>query len=100
MPTDKFKKGRKKTGGRKKGSLNKFTTLKEAYLDAFNSEEIGGSKGIVEAFKPTAFTKRDFFRLMAKMLPANVDFELSGSTDKKRQVIIKVVHVFEKDKKG
>ena len=58
---------------------NKFTTLKQAYLDAFNSEEIGGSNGIVDAFKPTAFTKRDFFKLMAKMLPVSVDVEHSGN---------------------
>ena len=72
MPTPKFKKGRGKTGGREKGVQNKFTTLKQAYLDAFNSKEIGGSDGIVKAFSPNAFTKRDFFRLMSRMLPSNI----------------------------
>lgn len=77
MPTRKFQKGDKKlpNSGRKKGTPNKFTTLKQAYLDAFNSKEIGGSKGIIEAFKPNAFTKRDFFKLMSKMLPTNVNVE-------------------------
>lgn len=71
-----YKKGESgNPNGRKKGSLGKFTTLKQAYLDAFNSEEIGGSNGIIEAFKPTNFTKRDFFRLMSKMLPTNVNVE-------------------------
>ncbi len=70
-----FEKGKEKTGGREKGVQNKFTTLKQAYLDAFNSKEIGGSNGIVDAFKPTAFTKRDFFKLMSKMLPTNVNVE-------------------------
>ena len=75
-----WKKGMKKVknSGRKKGVQNKFTTLKQAYLDAFNSKEIGGSDGIVEAFKPSAFTKRDFFKLIAKMLPTNVGVEHSG----------------------
>jgi len=75
MPTRKFQKGDKKppNSGRKKGTPNKFTTLKQAYLDAFNNEEIGGSEGIVDAFKSNAFTKREFFKLMAKMLPASID---------------------------
>jgi len=75
MPTRKFQKGDKKppNSGRKKGTPNKFTTLKQAYLDAFNNEEIGGSEDIVDAFKSNAFTKREFFKLMAKMLPASID---------------------------
>lgn len=73
----KFEKGkpRPKNAGRKQGTPNKFTTLKQAYLDAFKSKEIGGSDGIVEVFSKTAFTKRDFFKLMSKMLPTNVNVE-------------------------
>ena len=44
MPTKRFEKGRKKTGGRKKGIQNKFTTLKDAFINAFNSKEMGGEK--------------------------------------------------------
>ena len=72
MPIEKFKKGREKTGGRKKGVQNKFTTLKEAYLDAFNSKEMGSTQGLIDAFKVTPFTKRDFYKLISKMLPSNV----------------------------
>lgn len=75
MPTKKFEKGRQKTGGRKKGVKNKFTTLKQAYLDAFNSKEIGSTQGLVDAFKTTPFTKREFFKLISKMLPSNVNIE-------------------------
>lgn len=72
MPDTKFKKGKKKTGGRKKGVQNKFTTLKQSYLDAFNSKEIGSTQGLVDAFKTTPFTKREFFKLISKMLPSNI----------------------------
>lgn len=95
-----FEKGMEKTGGRKKGSLNQFTTLKQAFLDAFLSKEIDGTKGLIDVFSKNDIRKIEFFKLISKMLPANVDFELSGSTDEKRQVVIKVIHVFEKDKKG
>jgi len=79
----KFKKGHKKLlgAGRKRGTPNKFTTLKQAYLDAFNSKEIGSTQGLIDAFKVTPFTKRDFFRLMTKLLPSNVDVEHSGQID-------------------
>lgn len=75
-----WKKGMDKVekSGRKKGTQNKFTTLKQAYLDAFNSEELGGAQGLVDAFKPSNMTKRDFFKLISKMLPTNVGTEVSG----------------------
>jgi len=79
MPIEKFKKGRKKTGGRKKGVQNKFTTLKQAYLDAFNSKEMGSTEGLIDAFKVTPFTKREFYKLISKMLPSNVDTDVSGN---------------------
>ena len=81
MPTDKFKKGRDKTGGRKKGIKNKFTTLKQAYLDAFNSKDMGSTKGLIDAFKVNAFTKREFYKLISKMLPSNVGVEHGGNID-------------------
>ena len=74
MPTKKFKKGDKKpvNSGRKKGTLNKFTTLKQAFINAFNSKEMGGEKGMTEVFSATSFTKREFYKLISKMLPSNV----------------------------
>ena len=74
MPTKKFVKGepRPKNAGRKKGTPNKFTTLKQAFLNAFNSKEMGGEKGMTEVFSATSFTKREFYKLISKMLPSNV----------------------------
>ena len=83
MPIHRFKKGDKKpaNSGRKKGTLNKFTTLKQAYLDAFNSKEMGSTKGLVDAFKVNPFTKREFYKLISKLLPSNMDVEHGGNID-------------------
>jgi len=74
MPIHRFKKGDKKpvNSGRKKGTPNKFTTLKDAFINAFNSKEMGGEKGMTEAFSKNPFTKREFYKLISKMLPSNV----------------------------
>ena len=74
MPTKKFVKGepRPKNAGRKKGTPNKFTTLKQAFINAFNSEAMGGEKGMTTVFAANSFTKREFYKLISKMLPSNV----------------------------
>lgn len=73
-----FKEGDAKppTSGRKKGSLNKFTTLKQAFLDTF--QDLGGTDGMTKAFKRTDFTKRDFYKLISKMLPASIDMKVDA----------------------
>jgi len=60
--------------GKKKGTLNRFTTLKQAFLDTF--EDLGGTDGMTTAFKKTDFTKRDFYKLISKMLPASIDMKV------------------------
>jgi len=74
MPRKKFVKGepRPKNAGRKKGTPNKFTTLKQAFINAFNSKEMGGEKGMTAVFSANSFTKREFYKLISKMLPSNV----------------------------
>ena len=74
MPTKLFEKGkpRPKNAGRKKGTPNKFTTLKQAFINAFNSKEMGGEKGMTKVFAANSFTKREFYKLISKMLPSNV----------------------------
>jgi len=70
----KFKKGHKKLpkAGRKKGTQNKFTTLKDAFLNSFNSKKMGGEEGMTDVFSRNDFTKREFYKLISKMLPSNV----------------------------
>lgn len=70
----KFKKGHEKLlgAGRKKGTLNKFTTLKQAFLDAFQDKRIGGKEGMTKVFSKNDVRKIEFFKLISKMLPSNV----------------------------
>jgi len=75
MPKPKFKKGHEKKGGREKGTPNKFTTLRQSFLDAFNSEELGSTQGLIDAFKVNLFTRRDFYKVISKMLPSSVGID-------------------------
>lgn len=79
----KFKKGRKKTGGRKKGSGNKFTGLKDAFIEAF--QEIGAARGLIKWIRKSGENQKVFYTLIARMLPAemkrDIDFGLSGRAE-------------------
>ena len=78
MTDTKFKKGRAKTGGKKKGTPNKFTTLKQAFLEAFQDKRIGGTEGMVEVFSKNDARKIDFFKLISKMLPTSMNAEVTN----------------------
>lgn len=56
--------------GKRKGTLNKFTTLKTAFLDAF--EKMGGVDGLVEWAETDSVNKKVFYTLLARMLPREV----------------------------
>ena len=73
----KYQKGQSgNPAGKKKGTLNKFTTLKQAFLDTFNSEKMGGQEGMEEVFSKNDYTKANFFKIISKMLPSNVDIDV------------------------
>jgi hypothetical protein len=63
-----FEKGKKKSGGRQKGTPNRYTRFKDALLEAFNSEEIKGVYGLIDWAKLPE-NRGEFYRLMAKLLP-------------------------------
>ncbi len=65
-------KGQPKTGGRKKGTPNKFTTLlKEAVLKA--AEKAGGKAGLVGYLKEQALKNPGpFMGLLGKVLPLQI----------------------------
>lgn len=65
-----FIKGRKKTGGRKAGTPNKFTTLRDAFIDAF--KELGAARGLIKWVKADVDNQRAFYSLIARMLPAEM----------------------------
>jgi hypothetical protein len=73
MPKTKttWKKGRPGPG-RGKGTPNKFTTLKQAFLDAFLN--IGGTETLAKFAKGKH--KPEFYKMVASMLPKDV--QLSG----------------------
>lgn len=58
--------------GRPKGSQNKFTTLKEAFLDAFNDERIEGVEGLIKWIAKSDRNRAMFYGWLTKMLPSNV----------------------------
>lgn len=64
-----FKKG---NPGRPKGTPNKFTTLREAFLGAF--QESGGQKALTLFAKGK--NKKHFYHMIASMLPK--DIQVSG----------------------
>jgi len=68
MANPKFKKGMEKVpkSGRKKGTPNKFTTVKQAFLDAF--EELGGKDFIIKVAKTTK-GEAAVLQSMTRLLP-------------------------------
>ena len=87
--------------GREKGSKNKFTDLKQAYLDVFDNIEKKSLKkdSAIKSFFQWA-TKNDrnqgmFYQMVAKMLPTNVTADLLPDMDSK--LVITVVKTKSKD---
>lgn len=77
-----WKKGMKKVedSGRKKGSLNRFTQLKDTFLDAFYDKDgFGGLKGLKEWIEESNRNKAIFAQMITKMLPSNIT--LKGDED-------------------
>jgi len=60
--------------GRRKGSINKFTTLKAAFLNVF--ERMGGEDALLEWVRASNHNTAAFYQWVTKMLPA--DLNLSG----------------------
>jgi hypothetical protein len=61
---------KRKKIGRPKGVANKFTNLKESFIQSF--EEMGGTPELTDWAKNN---KRDFYRMVATMLPKNVEMK-------------------------
>ena len=73
--------------GRPKGSTNKFTDLKQSYLDIFEKIEKEGAKkdSTIKSLFMWA-TKNDrnqgmFYQMISKMLPSNMDVDHSGKLE-------------------
>lgn len=82
LPGIPFKKG---NSGRPKGTKNKFTNLKQMYLDTFEKIEVeGGKKNNTVKTLYTWATRNDknqgmFYQMISKMLPSSLDVDLRGN---------------------
>jgi hypothetical protein len=56
--------------GRPKGSKDKFTTLKQAFLDAF--EKTGGAAGLAAWIARSEHNRAIFYQLVTKLFPQEV----------------------------
>ena len=77
--------------GRPRGSKNKFTSLKDSFLDAY--EAIDGTQGLITWIKKNERNKAMFYGWITKMLPSNVDVDHSGQIKTDNTVTVKVIHV-------
>jgi len=83
MANTKFKEGHTKVGGRKRGTPNKFTDLKQAFLDVFeriekDAEEKPNVDGLYGWAMKNSRNQGMFYQIISKMLPSNVNADLSG----------------------
>jgi len=62
--------------GRPKGSKDKFTKLKDSFLEAF--DRLGGVKGLVEWAKRSNNNRGQFYQMITKLLPKNVNIDTPG----------------------
>lgn len=65
--------------GRPSGAQNKFTTLKDSFLGVF--ERLGGTDGLLEWAKKNKRNQAEFYRMVTKMLPANVSADVKLQVD-------------------
>lgn len=73
-----FKEGRKKTGGRKKGSTNKLTkTVKETVLAVFNDIQEDPKVNLTNFAKTYP---RDFYAIAAKLIPTEINAKVEEVT--------------------
>lgn len=100
MSNEKDKKGRFKKGnsGRPVGAENKFSQLKDAFLDAFYDKDgFNGVEGLKNWLKESSRNKALFVQMVTKMLPSNLT--LKGDEDSP-VIKIQFVEVASKDQGG
>jgi len=84
--------------GRIKGTKNKFTSLKRAFVDVF--DKLGGNKGLHDWANADPKNMSQFYTMLARMLPREVNigtvdevnpYNLENLADKELDTILKGV---------
>jgi len=81
-----FKKG---NTGKPKGATSKFTSLKNSFLEAFNSDRMKGTDGLITWAMQNSRNRGIFYQMVAKMLPSNIAFD--GESDFKLTIERKTI---------
>jgi len=61
--------------GRKRGTVNKFTSLKQDFLSAYNDPRVGGVEGLITWLLESKHNRAMFYNWLTKLLPANVGID-------------------------
>ena len=64
--------------GRKEGSIGKFTSIKQDFLNAYNDERIGGLEGLVGWILESKRNKAMFYQWLTRMLPTSISGDVKG----------------------
>ena len=64
-----FEPGNKLGKGRPKGSKNKFTTLKESFIEAYL--KLGGTKGLIKWIESSPKNKAAFYHDLIRLIPSS-----------------------------
>ena len=80
--------------GKPKGLKSKFTTLGQAFLDAYNDNRVGGTEGLIFWVLKSEHNRALFYQWITKMLPSNLQLgNTSDNQGKAQALLVKVVYV-------
>lgn len=82
-----FPKGHKGPG-RPKGVPNKFTSLKEAFLETF--QDLGGSAGLTAWAKKSNSNRALFYNMLKSMLPRDVVLQAPGENPNELPLVVRI----------
>ena len=64
--------------GRPEGSKNKFTSIKQDFLNAYNDERIEGLEGLVKWVLESKRNRAMFYQWLTRLLPSAVEGDIKG----------------------